>query len=120
MQGRPTRRPKFRVFGHHPTGSTGTVFLLGIMVGAVAPLELGLPAHRGHHARRAAVQPAFGNRVRDTRLEHQQRADTVREPPTPTDQATTRRRRSPLQGALVARPTADDHGWLTVSGSRGL
>ena len=36
-----------------------------------------LPSHRGHHARRSAVHPAFGNQVRDTRLEHQQRADTV-------------------------------------------
>ena len=36
-----------------------------------------LPAHRGHHARRSAVHPAFGNQVRDTRLEHQQRADST-------------------------------------------
>src|SRR3982074_1146814 len=32
-----------------------------------------LPAHRGHNARRAAVHTAFTNRVRDTRLEHQER-----------------------------------------------
>ena len=79
-----------------------------------------LPAHRGHHARRSAIHLAFVNQVRDTRLEHQQRVDTVTGPPTPTDQATTRRRRSPLRGALVARSTANDHGWLTVSASRGL
>ena len=34
-----------------------------------------LPTHRGHNARRAAAQMAFTNRARDTRLEHQQRAD---------------------------------------------
>ena len=36
-----------------------------------------LPAHRAHHARRSAIHPAFVNQVRDTRLQHQQRADTV-------------------------------------------
>src|SRR6478752_2122814 len=35
------------VFGYHPTGSIGTLFLFGIAVGAVASLHLGgLPA--GH------------------------------------------------------------------------
>ena len=46
MQGRPTRRPKICVFRHHPTGSAGTLFLLGIMVGAVALLELSVPLAR--------------------------------------------------------------------------
>ena len=40
MQGRTTRRPTIRVFGYHPTGSTGTLFLFGILVGAVALPEL--------------------------------------------------------------------------------
>ena len=40
MQGRTTRRPTIRVFGYHPTGSTGTLFLFGILVSAVALLEL--------------------------------------------------------------------------------
>jgi hypothetical protein len=30
----------FAVFGYHPTGSTGTLFLFGIAVGAVASLGL--------------------------------------------------------------------------------
>ena len=30
----------FTVFGHHLTGSTGTLFLFGIAVGAVASLRL--------------------------------------------------------------------------------
>ena len=33
------------------------------------------PTHRGHNARRAAAHMAFTNRARDTRLQHQQRAD---------------------------------------------
>ena len=81
MQGWPTHRPKLCVSGYRLSRSTGTVFLFGIMVGAVAPLERRaldwLPAHRGHNARRAAVHLAFTNRARDTRLEHQQRADTA-------------------------------------------
>ena len=40
MQTRPTHRPKLCVTGYRLSGSTGTVFLFGIMVGAVAPLEL--------------------------------------------------------------------------------
>jgi hypothetical protein len=44
MQGRPTHRPTICVFGHQPTGSAGTLFLLGIMVGVVALLELSVPA----------------------------------------------------------------------------
>jgi hypothetical protein len=36
-----------------------------------------LPAHRGHTARRSAGHLEFVNRVRDTRLEHQERADSV-------------------------------------------
>jgi hypothetical protein len=37
----------FAVFGYHVTGSTGTLFLSGIVVGAVA--MLGLCVLRGHH-----------------------------------------------------------------------
>ena len=92
MQGRPTRRPKICVFGYHLTGSTGTLFLLGIMVGAVALLELSVPLARERctadtHARRTAARfqrdMAFANRVRDTRLEHQQRADSAAVAPAP-------------------------------------
>jgi hypothetical protein len=48
----------FAVFGYHVTGSTGTLFLYGIVVGAVAVLGLGLllagarrTARRGRAAR---------------------------------------------------------------------
>jgi len=78
----------FVVFGYHPTGSTGTLFLLRIMVGVVASLGVtGLfvgaqrSASRAAAARRAAArfrrQRAFDNRDRDTRLEHQRRSDSA-------------------------------------------
>ncbi|WP_063770218.1 hypothetical protein [Streptacidiphilus melanogenes] len=50
----------FSVFGHHMTGSTGTLFLFGIIVGAAGMLGLGLlltgarrTSRRGLEARRA-------------------------------------------------------------------
>ena len=70
--------------GYHLTGWTGTSFLFGIAVGAVVSLGLCvlLPrptASRAADARRAAArfhrEVAFTNRDRDTRLEHQLRAD---------------------------------------------
>ena len=72
----------FVVFGCRPTGPTGTLFLLRIMVGVVASLFVGAhrSASRAADARRAAArfrrQRAFDNRDRDTRLEHQRRSDT--------------------------------------------
>jgi len=49
----------FAVFGYHVTGSTGTLFLYGIVVGAIALLGLSLllagarrTSRRGHEARR--------------------------------------------------------------------
>lgn len=73
----------FSVFGFHLTGSTGTLFLFGIVVGgAVALLALSVlwaGARRTLDDRRArrraaAREMAFTNR--DTFLEHQQRVDT--------------------------------------------
>jgi hypothetical protein len=53
----------FAVFGYHVTGSTGTLFLYGIVVGALAMLGLGLllagarrTSRRGHTARRGLKQ----------------------------------------------------------------
>jgi hypothetical protein len=42
-----------------------------------APALDWLPARHGHNARRAVARMAFTNRVRDSRLEHQQRADAA-------------------------------------------
>jgi hypothetical protein len=53
----------FAVFGYHVTGSTGTLFLYGIVVGALAMLGLSLllagarrTSRRGHEARRGLRQ----------------------------------------------------------------
>ena len=85
---------RFAVFGYQPEGASHTLFLFGIAVSAVTslglrPLLIGtLPsASRAAEARRTSARrrhhTAFVNRDRDTRLEHQQRAD----------RATTRGRR---------------------------
>ncbi|MGX9789699.1 hypothetical protein [Mycobacterium sp. MMS18-G62] len=76
----------FSVFGYHLTGGTGTLFLFGIAVGAVASLGLFLlltgaqrSASRAADAQRAAArlrrEMAFINRDHETRSEHQERAD---------------------------------------------
>src|SRR5512140_3305311 len=53
----------FAVFGYHVTGSTGTLFLYGIVVGALALLGLSLllagarrPSRRGREARRGLTR----------------------------------------------------------------
>ena len=53
----------FAVFGYHVTGSTGTLFLYGIIVGAIGVAGLGLllagarrTSRRGHAARRGLRQ----------------------------------------------------------------
>jgi len=71
----------FAVFGYHVTGSTGTLFLFGIVVGAVAMLGLCVllagarrTAGRGrdsrHQLKRSQRETAFLNQERDQRLEH--------------------------------------------------
>jgi hypothetical protein len=71
----------FDLFGYHVTGSTGTLFLFGIAVGAVAMLGLSVllegvrrTAGRARAARRelqrSQRETAFLNRDRDQRLEH--------------------------------------------------
>jgi hypothetical protein len=70
----------FAVFGYHVTGSTGTLFLVGIVVGAVAMLGLSVLLAG---ARRTA------GRGRDHRLEHQQAGAATGSPVT-SEGATTR------------------------------
>jgi hypothetical protein len=73
----------FAVFGYHVTGSTGTLFLFGIVVGAVAMLGLSVllagarrTEGRGrdsrHELKRSQRETAFLNQEREQRLEHQQ------------------------------------------------
>ena len=98
----------FAVFGYHVTGSTGTLFLFGIVVGAVAMLGLSVllagarrTAGRGRDARRelerSQRETAFLNRDRDELLEHQHLGAATDNAAT-SERATTRRGRVPLLG----------------------
>jgi hypothetical protein len=69
----------FSVFGYHVTGSTGTLFLYGIVVGAVAALGLGLllasarrTSRRGRVARHSLKQSR-----RETAAASQDRDDLI-------------------------------------------
>jgi hypothetical protein len=113
----------FSVLGYHVTGSTGTLFLFGIVVGAVAMLGLSVllagarrTAGRGRDARheltRSQRETAFLNQERDQRLEHQQdgatTGSTVEPQPGPTSRDRIRllgrwsRGRQPTGAAHVA------------------
>jgi len=81
----------FSLFDFHVAGSIGVVFLFGITVGAVASLGLAMlvmaalrTANRAHDGRRTVAhfqrEMAFINRDHDSRLEHQQRADSAMVP----------------------------------------
>jgi hypothetical protein len=72
----------FSVLGYHVTGSTGTLFLSGVVVGAVGMLGLSVllagarrSANRGRDARRQLArsqrETAFANRDRAQLLEQQ-------------------------------------------------
>jgi hypothetical protein len=71
----------FAVFGYHVTGSTGTLFLSGIVIGAAAMLGLSMfvagTRRTASHRRNARREPkrsqreaALVNRDRDARPEH--------------------------------------------------
>jgi hypothetical protein len=98
----------FSVLGYHVTGSTGTLFLFGIMVGAVAMLGLCVllagarrTAGRGRDARHQLVasqrETEFLNQERDQRLEHQQADESTGSPANP-HRATVGPSRIPLLG----------------------
>src|ERR1700687_4501143 len=105
------------VFGYHVTGSTGTLFLFGIVVGAVAMLGLSVllagarrTAGRGrdarHELKRSQRETAFLNQERDQRLEPQPVGATSGSLVN-SEGATTRGNRVPLLGSLVASSTTD-------------
>jgi hypothetical protein len=101
----------FSVFGYHVTGSTGSLFLFGIVVSAVALLGLSVLLAG---ARRTA------GRGRDARLEHQQRAGTGAAPTVNSDEGATSRHGSPLLGrwSRVQQPVST--GRSNGHHSRGL
>ena len=109
----------FSLFGYHVTGSTGTLFLSGIVVGAVAMLGLSVllagarrTAGRGRDARheltRSQRETAFLNQERDQRLEHQQ-VGTATGSPVNSEAAPTPPQQDPPARSLVAPSTTDGH-----------
>jgi len=116
----------FSVLGYHVTGSTGTLFLFGIVIGAMAMLGMSVllggahrTAARGRDARRelerSQRETAFVNR--DHQFEHQP-VDGATGPTENSEMAATRPRRR--RGSLLGRrswgqqPTAP----RAVGGSR--
>lgn len=111
----------FSLLGYHVTGSTGTVFLFGIVVGAVAMLGLAVllagarrTAGRGrdvrHQLKDSQRETAFLNQERDQRLEHRQ-AETSTGSPVSRQRTTLGRSRIPFLGrwSRGLRPTATAH-----------
>ena len=112
----------FSVFGYHVTGSTGTLFLFGIVVGVVAMLGLCVllggarrTAGRGRDARRelkrSQRETAFLNQDRDRRLEHPP-VGAASSSSVSSEEATTRRNWVPLLGRFSRgrQPTGTAHG----------
>jgi hypothetical protein len=112
----------FAVFGYHVTGSTGTLFLFGIAIGALAMLGLSVllagarrTAGRGRDARRDLArsqrETAFLHRDRDQRLEHRQQVGAATGSPVNPQAASTRRTRVPLLGrwSRGRQPTGTTH-----------
>jgi hypothetical protein len=103
----------FSVLGYHVTGSTGTLFLFGVVVGAVAMPGLSVllagarrTAGRGRDARaqlaQSQRQTALLNQERDARLEVQQ-TGAASGAPVPTQGASTGASRVSLFGRWARR-----------------
>jgi hypothetical protein len=112
----------FSVFGYHVTGSTGTLFLFGIVVGAMGMLGLAVllagarrTAGRGrdarHELKRSQRETAFLNQERDQRLEHPP-VGAANGSPVNSQGATTSRKKVPLLGRFSRprQPTGTAHG----------
>ena len=109
----------FSVFGYHVTGSTGTLFLFGIVVGAVAMLGLCVllagarrTAGRGrdarHELKRSQRETAFLNQERDQRIEQPAGRRSHRLCGEPAGGHHPRQQGSPAR-SLLARSTTDGH-----------
>jgi hypothetical protein len=110
----------FSVLGYHVTGSTGTLFLFGIVVGAVAMLGLSVllagarrTAGRGRSARRdlqsSQRETAFLSQDRDRLLEQQRHGGAAAGAPSYPEVAATGRPRTPLLGHFSRGRQTDSH-----------
>jgi hypothetical protein len=117
----------FSLFGYHVTGSTGTLFLSGIVVGSMAMLGLGVllagvrrTAGRGrdsrHELAKSRRETADLNQERDQRLEHHEVGAASGTAVNPPHEATTGRTRVPVLGRFSRgrQPT----GTADVAGRR--
>ena len=84
----------FSVLGYHVTGSTGTLFLYGIVVGAVAVAGLGLLLAGARRTSRRAARRGLKQSRRETAAVTQERDDLI-------DQR---------EATRAETPTAKEHG----------
>ena len=114
----------FSVLNYHVTGSTGTLFLSGIVVGAVGLLGLSVllvgarrSAVRGRDARRDLArsqrETAFMNRHRSQELDHEGGADT--DSTVNSTAAHPRRHSVPLLGRWARRRRTIDGSHVDTS-----
>ncbi len=101
----------FSVLGYHVTGSTGTLFLFGIVVGAVALLGLSVllaGARRGRNARRdlqrSQRENAFLTQDRDRLLENHRHGGATASSIANANGATAHRPGSRLFGRFSVSP----------------
>ena len=108
----------FAVFGYHVTGSTGTLFLYGIVLGAIGVLGLGLllagarrTSRRGRAARRGLKQSrretASASQARDALIDERDtaRAHAASQPGDGTDRPADGTQRARPQQAGQRRPS---------------
>jgi len=101
----------FAVFGYHVTGSTGTLFLSGIVVGALAVFGLSLllagarrTSRRGRQARRGLTQSR-----RETAAVSQDRDDLIRQRETARVYTVHDEQRNYTASTLGNGPVGSDH-----------
>ncbi len=104
---------EFSVFGYHVTGSTGTLFLYGIAVGALAAFGLSMllagarrTSRRGSAARRglerSRLDTAAANKARDDLIDQRESART---------HAATMSDEVPRDDRRVNPTDSRSHGW---------
>jgi hypothetical protein len=100
----------FSIFGVDVTGSTGTLFLCGIVVGAAALLGLSLIlAGTRRTTRRRIAHRGLEPSRRETAAAEQERAGLTSERDTPSAQTAQAERKDEDRADLVERPRHKQH-----------
>jgi uncharacterized membrane protein len=109
----------FSVFGYHVTGSNGSLFLSGIVVGAIALVGLSLLLAGSLHASRSGSAARRGLREsrRETATANQDRDDLINERDSAVGQA-ARLRVSAARRRRRERKVADQQAATTISAKR--